>query len=115
MHATNSFPLVRPDQRPGSGLTENAKGCTFKGSFSSDGGNSAVCMLPLWCGSSDFIRGLAAVQAFRACAGADGQHACMAAVELPASLPLSPSPANALCLQHVLRERFRIEASLQHP
>ena len=50
---------------------------------------------------------------FRACAGADGQDACMAAVELPADLPLSPSPADAIHLQRALRERFRIEASLQ--
>ena len=39
----------------------------------------------------------------------------MAAVELPADLPLSASPADAIHLQHVLRERFRIEASLQRP
>ena len=52
-----------------------------------------------------------AIQALWTCAGADGQHACMAAIDLPADLPLLPSPTDALHLQHVLRDRFRIEAS----
>ena len=68
-------------------------------------------MIPLW---SDLHEGQTGSHSgFGGCAGADGQQACMAAIELPADLHLSPSPPDAVRLQHVLRERFRIEASLQ--
>lgn len=42
-------------------------------------------------------------------AGADADNACMAAVELPASLPLAVSVADALYLHELLQIRFKIE------
>ena len=42
---------------------------------------------------------------------ADGPYACMAAVELPSGLPLLATAPDAQRLQHILRERFKIEAS----
>ena len=41
--------------------------------------------------------------------GADADNACMAAVELPASLPLAATVADALYLHEVLQTRFKIE------
>ncbi len=48
-------------------------------------------------------------------AGADAEDACMAAIELPAALPLAPMPPDALFLHHTLQQRFRVEVRLSRP
>ncbi|CAL8469935.1 g9477 [Coccomyxa elongata] len=44
--------------------------------------------------------------------GADADGACMAAVELPASLPLAATVADALYLHELLQTRFKIEVPI---
>ncbi len=39
----------------------------------------------------------------------------MAAIELPAALPLAPTPPDALFLHHTLQQRFRVEVRLSRP